>query len=97
MPGLHLELDEYKREVGKIETEKNRQAQSLKQSRIIVVLFILALMVLLMLLYSLYKNYRFKKKVNAELILANEELLIAKEKAEEASLFENSICFDYEP
>ena len=84
--GLHLELDEYKREVGKIETEKNRQAQSLKQSRIIVVLFILALMVLLMLLYSLYKNYRFKKKVNAELILANEELLIAKEKAEEASL-----------
>lgn len=83
--GLHLELDEYKREVDKIETEKKIQAQSLKQSRIIVVLFILALMVLLMLLYSLYKNYRFKKKVNGELTLANEELLIAKEKAEEAS------------
>lgn len=39
-----------------------------------------------MLLYSLYKNYRFKKKVNSELTIANEELLIAKEKAEEASL-----------
>lgn len=84
--GVHLQLDEYKREVDKIEIEKNIQAQSLKQSRIIVILFIIALIVLLMLLYSLYKNYRFKKEVNRELTLANEELLIAKEKAEEASL-----------
>ncbi|WP_281299360.1 tetratricopeptide repeat-containing hybrid sensor histidine kinase/response regulator [Flavobacterium limnophilum] len=84
--GVHLELDEYKREVDKIEIEKNLQAQSLKKSRIIVVLFILALNVLLLLLYSLYKNYKFKKKANKELTLANQELLIAKEKAEEASL-----------
>jgi len=84
--GIHLELDEYKREVDKIEIEKNIQAQSLKQSRIIVVLFIIAMIVLLMLLYTLYKNYRFKQKVNRELTIANEELLVAKEKAEEASL-----------
>ncbi|MBC7845358.1 MAG: response regulator [Flavobacterium sp.] len=84
--GIHLELDEYKREVDKIEIEKNIQAQSLKQSRIIVVLFILAMIVLLLLMYSLYKNYSFKKKVNRDLTIANEELLIAKEKAEEASL-----------
>lgn len=84
--GLHVELDEYKREVDKIEIEKNIQAQSLKKSRIIVILFIITLIVLLMLLYSLYKNYMFKKKVNSELTIANEELLIAKEKAEEASL-----------
>lgn len=37
--GIHLELDEYKREVDKIEIEKNLQAQSLKKSKIIVVLF----------------------------------------------------------
>ena len=84
--GIHLELDEYKREVDKIEIEKNLQAQSLKKSKIIVVLFILALLVLLLLLYSLYKNYNFKKKANHELTIANEELIIAKEKAEEASL-----------
>lgn len=84
--GLHVELDEYKREVGKIEIEKKLQAQSLKKSRIIVILFILALIVLLLLLYSLYKNYIFKKKANKELTIANKELYAAKEKAEEASL-----------
>lgn len=84
--GIHLELDEYKREVDKIEIEKNLQAQSLNKSKIIVVLFILALLVLLLFLYSLFKNYNFKKKANDELTLANEELIIAKEKAEEASL-----------
>jgi signal transduction histidine kinase/CheY-like chemotaxis protein len=84
--GIHLELDEYKREVDKIEIEKNLQSQSLKKSRIIVVLFIIVLLVLLMLLYSVYRNYRFKKKANNELTIANAELIIAKEKAEEASL-----------
>lgn len=84
--GIHLELDEYKREVDKIEIEKNLQSQSLKKSKIIVALFIIALLVLLLLLYSVYKNYSFKKKANHELTIANEELIIAKEKAEEASL-----------
>jgi len=84
--GINLELDEYKREVDKIEIEKNLQSQSLKKSRIIGILFIIALLVLLLLLYSLYKNDRFKKKANNELTIANAELIIAKENAEEASL-----------
>jgi signal transduction histidine kinase/CheY-like chemotaxis protein len=84
--GINLELDEYKREVDKIEIEKKLQAQSLRKSRIIVTLFIIAFLVLLLLLYSLYKNYNFKQKSNNELTLANEELQIANKKAEEASL-----------
>ena len=36
--GINLELDEYKREIDKIEIEKELQSQSLKKSRIIVVL-----------------------------------------------------------
>lgn len=84
--GINIELDEYKREVDKIEIEKNLQSQSLKKSKIIVVLFILAMLVLLLLLYSLYINYRFKKRANKELTIANAELIVAKEKAEEASL-----------
>lgn len=39
--GFNLELDEYKREIDKIENEKITQSQSLKKSKIIVVLFIL--------------------------------------------------------
>lgn len=83
--GINFELDEYKRQIDKIENEKDLQMQSLKKSRIIFVLFIIALSVLSLLFYSLYKNYNFKKKTNADLILANHELLIAKEKAEEVS------------
>lgn len=83
--GINLQLDEYKREIDRIETEKNLQYESLRKSKIIVVLFIIALFVLLLLMFSLYKNYNFKKKANHDLTVANEELLIAKEKAEEAS------------
>jgi signal transduction histidine kinase/CheY-like chemotaxis protein len=83
--GVNLELDEYKRKVDTIENEKNLQFVSLQKSRVIVLLFIIAMIVVLLLLYSVYKNYNFKKKKNAELIIANEELFIAKEKAEEAS------------
>ncbi|MEZ7505259.1 response regulator [Flavobacterium sp. Arc2] len=83
--GVNLELDEYKRKVDTIENEISLQDISLQKSRIIVVLFIIALTVVLLLLYNVYKNNNFKKKKNAELIIANEKLVIAKEKAEEAS------------
>jgi signal transduction histidine kinase/CheY-like chemotaxis protein len=83
--GINLELDEYKREVDRIEIEKKLQSQSLRKSKIIVILFIIAFLVLLLLLFSLYKNNNYKKKINSELTLANEELSIAKEKADEAS------------
>ncbi|CAM3415000.1 response regulator [Flavobacterium chungbukense] len=77
--GISLELDEYKREIDKIENEKVEQSQSLKKSRIIVILFILISLILLILIITLIKNIRFKKKHNLE-------LLKAKEIAEEASL-----------
>lgn len=83
--GINLELDDYKREIEKIETETKIQKQSIKKSKIILLLFILAFGVLLVLLHALYKNYNFKIKANRLLIVANEQLLIAKEKAEEAS------------
>jgi signal transduction histidine kinase/CheY-like chemotaxis protein len=84
--GINLQLDESKRKIDKIEIEKDAQSQSLKKSKIIALLFILTVFVLLLLLFSLFKNYNFKKKMNAELILNNEQLIIAKEKAEEVSL-----------
>lgn len=80
--GFNLELDEYKREIDKIEKEKLTQSQSLKKSKIIVVLFILISLILLVLIFTLYKNIVIKKK-------ANKELLKAKEIAEEASLLKS--------
>ncbi len=77
--GFNLELDEYKRQIDKIESEKDSQYQSLKKSRIIVVLFVVTSFILLLLIITLVKNIRFKKKHNLE-------LLEAKEIAEEASL-----------
>ncbi|WP_428232827.1 response regulator [Flavobacterium sp.] len=77
--GFNLELDEYKRQIDKIESEKDSQYQSLKKSRIIVILFVLISFILIFLIITLIKNIRFKKKHNLE-------LLRAKEIAEEASL-----------
>ena len=84
--GINLELDEYKREIDRIETEKDSQNQVLQKSKVIVVLFLIILFILLILLYTLYKNNNYRKKANAKLTFANEELVIAKEKAEESSL-----------
>ena len=83
--GVNLEIDEYKRALNKIENEKEIQSLSLRKSRIIVFLFIAIVFVLLLLLYTLYKNNNFKKKKNGELIVANEELVVANLRAEEAS------------
>ncbi|MFD1602293.1 response regulator [Flavobacterium artemisiae] len=77
--GFNLELDEYKRQIDRIENEKTSQSQSLKKSRIIVILFVLISFILLFLIITLVQNIRFKKKHNLE-------LLLAKEIAEEASL-----------
>ena len=83
--GVNLQLDEYKREVDKIENQNKLQEQSIRKSRIIIFLFYVILGVLLLLLYSLFKNDRYKKKLNAELIKANQALVIAKDNAIEAS------------
>lgn len=83
--GVNLELDEFKRKISSIETENDLQSQSIKKSKVIVFLFVIALSILLLLLRTLYRNNIFKKKTNAELMLANEQLNVAVEKAEVAS------------
>jgi signal transduction histidine kinase/ActR/RegA family two-component response regulator len=85
LSGINLELKNYKKEIDKIENEKSLQDQSLKKSKIIVLLFVVILIVLLLLIFTLSKNNKYKRKINKELSLANENLIIAKEKAEEAS------------
>ncbi|MFV8441832.1 response regulator [Flavobacterium sp. LB2P44] len=87
--GLNVELDEYKREIDKFEIEKETQLQILEKSKIIVFLFTVISLVLLLLLYTLLKNNNFRKKLNAELSKTNKQLILAKEKAEEASVLKS--------
>ncbi|WP_338648416.1 response regulator [Flavobacterium sp. KS-LB2] len=87
--GINLELEEYKREIDRIETEKLAQLQSLNKSKIIVLLFGVVFCFLLLLLYTLFRNNNFKKKANATLSQTNMELLVAKEKAEEANILKS--------
>ncbi len=83
--GSQIEIDEYQRQIDKIEGEKTKQSQFLKESKLIVLLFVIILFILLLLLFSLYKNNAFREKTFTELKDAYAELQLAKEKAEEAS------------
>lgn len=83
--GSEIELAEVKRQIDKVEDEKHAQSKDLKESKIIVLLFVIIFFILLLLLFSMYKNNKFRDKTNEELKLANYELKLAKERAEEAS------------
>jgi signal transduction histidine kinase/CheY-like chemotaxis protein len=79
------ELLNYKKEIETIENENYLQFEVLKKSKIIVLMFVIVLSVLLLLVYTLNENNKYRRKTNKELSFANENLVIAKEKAEEAS------------
>ncbi|SFA93551.1 Tetratricopeptide repeat-containing protein [Flavobacterium swingsii] len=81
----NIEFDIYKSDIEKLETDKKIQSLSLKKSNTILSLFFVILTFLLLLVYSLYKNYNLKKQNNNDLTIANIDLQIAKEKAEEAT------------
>ena len=82
---VQIELDEYKMQLERVEQANDSHQKNLKESKLIVILFIVILIILLMLLLTLYKNIKLREQDNTELKKANEELQLAKEKAEEAS------------
>lgn len=87
--GINIEFDEYRREIDKFEIEKEARLQILEKSKIIILLFTVISIVLLLLLYTLFRNNNFRKKLNAELSMSNKQLIIAKEKVEEASVLKS--------
>jgi len=87
--GIQIELDESRREIDKIELEKYSQEQNLKNSRIMVFLFLAILLGLLLFLYTLYRNNNLRKKLNEQLSDTNAQLQIAKDKAEESSILKS--------
>ncbi|WP_306350287.1 response regulator [Flavobacterium sp. '19STA2R22 D10 B1'] len=83
--GVKIEVDEFKREVEKVEVEKEAQLQNLKMSKLIVILFLVVFIILLLFLLTLYRNNNLKRKLNEFLLAKNEELIRSKEHAEESS------------
>lgn len=82
---VQIELDEYKNQLERIEQVNQKHQQSIKLSKLIVILFIVILIILLLFLLTLYKNIKLREQANIELQKVNEELVRAKETAEEAS------------
>lgn len=85
LQAIKIELDETKRSISKIDSERKSQLDSLKQSKTLAILFFIILIIMTLLLFTLFKNNRFKIKINQYLEEKNKELQIAKDKAEEAS------------
>ena len=83
--GQQIEKNEAKRKIEQIEAEKIIQDEKLFNTKIIIILFFIIFSILFLLLFSLIRNYKNKVKSNLKLKKANEELIVAKEKAEEAS------------
>ena len=83
--GQQIEKNEAKRKIEQIEAEKLIQDEKLYNTKIIIILFFIIFTILFLLLFSLIRNYKNKEKSNLKLKKANEQLIIAKEKAEEAS------------
>lgn len=86
---LQIELDEHKIQLERIEQENFKNQKVARDSKLVVILFIIGIIILLLLLLTLYKNIKFREQANEELKKAYEELKIAKEKAEEASLLKS--------
>ncbi|MEO8253805.1 MAG: response regulator [Flavobacterium sp.] len=80
--GANLEIDEYKRKIDEVELQNNFQSQVLEKTKTISILLIISLIIVLLLIYSLYRNYNLKKVKNLELLDKNQQLQVAKEKAE---------------
>ena len=83
--GATIQIDEYKKEIDKIEGEKESSIYKLHKSRIILYLVLFVLLILILFLATLIKNNKLKKLSNSKLLEINEELTKAVAKADKAS------------
>ncbi|WP_339834862.1 ATP-binding protein [uncultured Flavobacterium sp.] len=80
-----IELDEYKREIDRIEVENKSYIKSLSINKTINILLISLYVIIGILFILLYRNYKIRSKLNTVLETQNSKLAIAKLKAEENS------------
>ncbi len=75
-----------RQKIGKVEAEKEIQDQKFNNLKLLSILVIVVFLATLLLLYYQFKLNKIRQITNEELTHANEALLVAKEKAEEATL-----------
>lgn len=78
-----IELDEYKRQIDKIEEENRLYIKSLNFNKTINILLISLYIVIGILFALLYKNHKIRQNLNTKLEIQNSKLEIAKLNAEE--------------
>jgi len=78
-----IELDEYKRQIDKIEEENKLYIKSLSINKTINILLFSLYIIIGILFILLFKNHKIRKKLNTTLEVQNSKLEIAKIKAEE--------------
>ncbi len=78
-----IELDEYKRQIDKIEEENRLYVKSLNFNKTINILLISLYIVIGILFALLYKNHKIRQSLNTKLEIQNSKLEIAKLNAEE--------------
>ena len=85
LESARIQGEEYKRKINLVENENKLNQKYLRYSKLVQVLFVAIFIILLLLMFSIYKNAKLREAKNQELSKANEELKIAKDKAEEGS------------
>lgn len=78
-----IELDEYKREIDRIEEENKLYIKSLSINKTINILLFSLYVIIGILFVLLYKNHKIRAKLNTTLEIQNSKLEIARIKAEE--------------
>lgn len=80
---VSIELDEYKREIDRIEEENKSYLKSLSITKTINILLFSLYLIIGILFLLLFKNQKIRKDLNTKLEIQNSKLELAKIKAEE--------------
>lgn len=80
-----IELAAYRIQLAKIEADNELQQRKIRETRLLMLLFGVTLLFVIVYARTLYRNNKHRLQLNAELTAANQELLKAKESAEEVS------------
>ncbi|MCL9810090.1 ATP-binding response regulator [Flavobacterium luminosum] len=80
-----IEIEEYKRQIDFIESEKQQKEKSLQKTWIIILLCLISMIILFAFAYTSFRNSKLRRKNYEDLKKVNKELKEAKEKAEEVT------------
>ena len=87
--GTTIEVLEMNSKIQKIESEKKIQEQIINEANKTSIIIIVSLFFLILLTGFLYRSYLIHKQINKKLFETNNQLIIANEKSEEASILKS--------